>query len=236
MLKLVYYGPGLGGKTTNLELIHARSRPEYRGKLLSLTAESERTIFFDLLPVDLGKFKDYSIRLHLCTVPGQIAYDQTRQLILRNVDGIVFIVDSQEAAIEANIESMRNLETNLRLQSLDPHRVPMLVQYNKRDLPDVLSVEELRRQLDIPRDVTEVEASAKHGDGVFMTLKLIVRECLKLAGDPAKLASGRTPSILPGKRASRIPQAEPAAVGDDAALSAPRVPSVAAARDPHRDR
>ena len=118
LLKLVYYGPGLGGKTTNLEFIHARSNPEHRGRLLSLNTETERTLFFDLLPVDLGTFKGYKIRLHLCTVPGQVAYDRTRQLILKNVDGVVFVVDSQPAAVEKNAESLANLATNLRLQDV----------------------------------------------------------------------------------------------------------------------
>ena len=142
-LKIVYYGPGLGGKTTNLELIHARTKPELRGKLISLATESERTLFFDLLPVELGKFKGYDIRLHLCTVPGQIAQEQTRRLVLRHVDGIVFVVDSQPSRLEENVESIRNLETNLMMQGDDPDRMPLVVQYNKRDLPTAVSIEEM---------------------------------------------------------------------------------------------
>jgi signal recognition particle receptor subunit beta len=207
LLKLVYYGPGLGGKTTNLDYIHAHSRPEHRGKLLSLASESERTLFFDLLPVDLGKFKTYSIRLHLCTVPGQVAYDRTRKLILRNVDGVVFVVDSQPAQLEANVESLANLATNLRAQGTDPDRLPVVVQYNKRDLPQVLTPEALARELGIPPQVHQVEASAKFGQGVFETLKLIVTECLKLVGDPRKAREGRSPSILPGHRPSMYPGA-----------------------------
>src|SRR5687768_3193597 len=126
LLKLVYYGPGLGGKTTNLDYIHSHSKPEHRGKLLSLASESERTLFFDLLPIDLGKFKTYSIRLHLCTVPGQVAYDRTRRLILRNVDGVVFVVDSQAAQLDANGESLANLAVNLRAQGTDPDRLPVV--------------------------------------------------------------------------------------------------------------
>lgn len=209
LLKLVYYGPGLGGKTTNLEFIHAHSRPEYRGKLLSLTTESERTIFFDLLPVHLGKFKGYTIRLHVCTVPGQIAYDDTRRLILRNVDGVVFVVDSQQAALEANIESMQNLETNLARQNLEFARVPMVVQYNKRDLGYIYSPEELALALGIRADTVQLEACARSGLGVFDTLKAMVKECLKLVGDPAQASEGRTPSILPGRRASSYPEAQP---------------------------
>lgn len=221
LLKLVYYGPGLSGKTTNLELIHSRSREEYRGKLLSLTTESERTIFFDLLPVHLGKFKGYSIRLHVCTVPGQIAYDDTRRLILRNVDGIVFVVDSQVAALEANVQSIRNLETNLRLQNMAVSRVPLVVQYNKRDLDEVAPVDQLRKALGLPRKVPEQEAVARDGKGVFPTLKLIVKECLLLVGDPTKAREGRTPSILPGKRASMYPEAKPAALSPAAATKDP---------------
>lgn len=240
LLKLVYYGPGLGGKTTNLEYIHAHSRPEFRGKLLSLTTESERTIFFDLLPVHLGKFKGYSIRLHVCTVPGQIAYDDTRRLILRNVDGVVFVVDSQPAALEANIQSMLNLEINLQRQGLDFGRVPMVVQFNKRDLEGVLSPEQLQASLGLAPSLTQVPACARTGKGVFDTLKAIVKECLKLIGEPGDAPEGRTPSILPGRRASMYPESRPhAAVGqrssgtpelDRESLRPPRVPG--APRDP----
>ena len=152
-LKVVYYGPGLGGKTTNLEHIHAHSRPDRRGKLISLAAETERTLFFDLLPVDLGEFKGYQVRLHLCTVPGQIAHDRTRQLVLRHVDGIVFVVDSQRARFEENVESIVNLDANLRRQGDDPDRIPLVVQYNKRDLPEIASIEELREGLRVPEGV-----------------------------------------------------------------------------------
>ncbi len=231
LLKLVYYGPGLGGKTTNLEYIHAHSRPEFRGKLLSLTTESERTIFFDLLPVHLGKFKGYSIRLHVCTVPGQLAYDDTRRLILRNVDGVVFVVDSQPAALEANIQSMQNLEINLARQGLDFARVPMVVQYNKRDLAGVLSTQHLQAALGLSPSLTQVPACARSGKGVFDTLKAMVKECLKLIGEPREAAEGRTPSILPGRRASMFPESRPDAAAQHQlsapsreALRAPRVP------------
>ncbi|MFI5308320.1 MAG: ATP/GTP-binding protein, partial [Polyangiales bacterium] len=133
-LKLVYYGPGLGGKTTNLEQIHGRTRPELRGKLLTLNDASERTLFFDLLPMDLGTYRGYLVRVHLCTVPGQIAHDRVRQLVLRSVDGIVMVVDSQRERLHDNLESIRNLDVNLRLQGEDPGTLPMVVQYNKRDL------------------------------------------------------------------------------------------------------
>ncbi len=207
LLKVVYYGPGLGGKTTNLDYIHSHSKPEHRGKLISLASESERTLFFDLLPVDLGKFKGYSIRLHLCTVPGQVAYDRTRKLVLRNVDGVVFVVDSQPGQLDANSESLANLAVNLRAQGTDPDRLPVVVQYNKRDLPEILTPSELAKALGIPASIKQVEASAKFGQGVFETLKLIVTECMKLVGDPKKAREGRSPSILPGQRASMYPGA-----------------------------
>jgi mutual gliding-motility protein MglA len=210
-LKIVYYGPGLGGKTTNLKHIHAHTRPELRGRLLSLSTETERTLFFDLLPIDLGDFRDYSIRLHLCTVPGQIAYDQTRQLVLRHVDGVVFVVDSQEAYLDSNMESIANLQTNLQMIGEDPHRLPLVVQYNKRDLPTALPVDFLREELGIPEGVPEVEAIARDGVGVFETMKIIVKQCLTLIGEPTEAPEGRMPSILPGARTSLIPGARPPA-------------------------
>jgi len=224
-LKLVYYGPGLGGKTTNLEYIHGHSRPAHRGKLISLMAESERTLFFDLLPVDLGSFKGYTVRIHLCTVPGQIALDATRRLVLRHVDGIVFVVDSQVGRIEDNVESIRNLEDNLILQGDDPTRIPLVVQYNKRDLPHIHSPAELHEALHVPDGVMEIEAVATEGKNVFETFKAITLECLKLVGDPQKHAEGRAPSILPGRRASMYPGGK--AAGEEVIIPrAPKVPEI----------
>ncbi len=226
-LKLVYYGPGLGGKTTNLEFIHGHSRPENRGRLISLMTESERTLFFDSLPVELGTFRGFRVRLHLCTVPGQIALDQTRRLVLRNVDGIVFVVDSQEGRLEANIDSIRNLETNLIAQGDEPTRMPLVVQYNKRDLSTAMPVEVLHDQLAIPDGVREIEACALEGRGVFETFKTVTLDCLKLVGDPGKAREGRSPSILPGRRASMFPGgAPPAAPGgpEQSGVSIPLAP------------
>lgn len=225
-LKVVYYGPGLGGKTTNLEYIHKHSRPESRGRLISLMTESERTLFFDLLPVALGRFRGYTVRLHLCTVPGQIARDETRRLVLRNVDGIVFVCDSQEGRLEANVDSIRNLETNLMLQGDDPTRMPLVVQYNKRDLSTSMSLEELRELLLVPDGVTEIEASALHGWGVFETLKAITTQCLKLVGDPVRAPEGRSPSILPGRRASMFPGGLPPALAGTTEESGVQVPEI----------
>lgn len=196
-LKIVYYGAGLGGKTTNLEYLHRHSNPNARGKLVSLKTESERTLFFDLLPVDLGEYRSYRVRLHLCTVPGQIALDKTRRLVLRHVDGVVFVVDSQPGRMDTNLESMENLHRNLRLQGDDPASLPLVVQCNKRDLPDALPVGTIRDALRIPVQAPVMEASALHGAGVFGTLKMIVKICLGLIRDPAQTPEGRTPSVLP---------------------------------------
>jgi len=243
-LKVVYYGPGLGGKTTNLEYIHRHSRPENRGKLISLNTEAERTLFFDLLPVELGKFKGYTVRLHLCTVPGQIAHDRTRQLVLRNVDGIVFVVDSQRVRIEDNLESIRNLETNLLRQGDDPTRLPLIVQYNKRDLPDIASVDELHKELNVPEGVMELEAVATEGIAVFETLKDAVKSCLTIVGNPSTAREGRSPSILPGRRASMFPGGLPPALAEVArdqsrvevhVPRAPRVPKIAMHGGPEPD-
>jgi len=204
-IKLVYYGTGLSGKTTNVQALYRRARPEHRGKLLSLEGESERTIFFDLLPVDLGQFRGYQVRLHLCTVPGQTAFDRTRRMVLRNADGIVFVVDSQAAQLENNIASLRNLDINLRLQGTDPTRLPLVVQYNKRDLRDVLSVSTLRHYLGVPAHTPQFEASALRGAGVAETLKAIVKSTLSLVGEPAKMANGRSQCLRPAGARSLLP-------------------------------
>lgn len=207
LLKLVYYGPGHSGKTTNLKHIHEKTKPEHRGTLLTLSAEAERTIFFEMLPVELGAFKGYSIRLHLCTVPGKVVHDRTRRHILSDVDGVVFVVDSQRTALDANLESLNNLGTNLKLHGLSPHQTPIVIQYNKRDHADAVPIDELRNLIGVVDGAVEVEAVAKRGEGVFESLKAIVNVALRTLDDPRRLPSGRTPSILPGERASMYPGA-----------------------------
>ena len=199
-LKVVYYGAGLGGKTTNLETIHERTRPEYRGKLVSVNTEAERTLFLDFLPMELGTFRGYTVRLHFLSVPGQIAQDSTRQLVLRHVDGVVLVVDSQVAATEGNNFSIRNLDYNLRLRGVDPDRLPLVVQYNKRDLVGVMDLDELRETLGVPGGVPEIEASAREGWGVVETVKAIVRECMHQLGDPSLRPEGRVECLLPEPR------------------------------------
>jgi signal recognition particle receptor subunit beta len=224
--KVVYYGPGLGGKTTNLEYIHAHTRPDLRGKLIALNDVSERTLFFDLLPVELGTYRGYSIRVHLCTVPGQIAQNRVRQLVLRHVDGIVMVVDSQRGRIGENYEAVRNLETNLRLQGDDPAKMPMVVQYNKRDLPSAAPVALLADELGVPDDVLQIEAVSTEGKGVFDTFKGIVRASLALVDDPGTAPAGRSPSIIPGRHASMFPEAVPEAVSEDGRDTLPTDPPV----------
>ena len=172
--KIVYYGPGLCGKTTNLQHIYTKTNPEAKGKMISLATETERTLFFDFLPLSLGEIRGFKTRFHLYTVPGQVFYDASRKLILKGVDGVVFVADSQLERMEANLESMENLRTNLAEQGYDLDKIPFVVQYNKRDLPNAASMEELRRLLN-PRQVPDFEAAATNGMGVFDTLKAIAK-------------------------------------------------------------
>lgn len=176
--KLVYYGPGLGGKTTNLEYVYEKVAPDTRGKLISLATETERTLFFDFLPVDLGSIRGFKTRFHLYTVPGQVYYNASRRLILKGVDGVVFVSDSQVERLDANVASMQNLFENLADYGYDPKQLPIVVQYNKRDLPNVLPVDELRTQLN-PMAWPDYEAVATDGTGVFDTLRAAGKLVLK---------------------------------------------------------
>lgn len=172
--KIVYYGPGLCGKTTNLQYVYQKTAPEAKGKMISLATETERTLFFDFLPLALGEIRGFKTRFHLYTVPGQVFYDASRKLILKGVDGVVFVADSQEERTEANIESLDNLRFNLKEQGYDLDKLPYVVQYNKRDLPGVIPVEEMRRDLN-PTNVPDFLACATSGEGVFETLKAIAK-------------------------------------------------------------
>jgi signal recognition particle receptor subunit beta len=145
--KIVYYGPGLGGKTTNLEFIYGKVKPDTRGKLISLATETERTLFFDFLPVDLGTIRGFKTRFHLYTVPGQVYYNASRKLILKNVDGVVFVADSQLDRMEANLESMQNLYDNMAEYGYDLTKMPFVIQYNKRDLPNAAPLQQLQEAL-----------------------------------------------------------------------------------------
>ncbi len=172
--KIVFYGPGLCGKTTNLQWIYKKTNPDSKGKMISLATETERTLFFDFLPLALGEIRGFKTRFHLYTVPGQVFYDASRKLILKGVDGVVFVADSQVERMEANIESMENLRINLAEQGYNLDKVPFIIQYNKRDLPNVVPLEEMKKALN-PRSVPDYEAIATDGTGVFDTLKAIAK-------------------------------------------------------------
>ena len=176
--KIVYYGTGLGGKTTNLEYIYSRVNPDTKGKMISLATESERTLFFDFLPIDLGEVRGFKTRFHLYNVPGQVYYNASRRLILKGVDGLVFVADSQASRAEANIEAMHNLYENLETYGYELDKIPFAIQYNKRDMPGVLSMADLRSQIN-PLGVPDFEGIATKGQGVFETLssvsKLVVQ-------------------------------------------------------------
>ncbi len=176
--KIVYYGPGLCGKTTNIHLIYHRIAPTQRGKLISLATETDRTLFFDFLPVELGTIKNYKVRFHLYTVPGQVFYNATRKLVLKGADGVIFVADSQRAMVDANLESLTNLRDNFAEQGVNLAEFPMVIQYNKRDLPDILPVVELNAVLN-PRMVPSYEAVAKTGDGVLKTFTAISKLVLQ---------------------------------------------------------
>jgi len=172
--KIVYYGPGLGGKTTNLQYIYQKVDPASKGKLISLATETERTLFFDFLPLELGTIRGFKTRFHLYTVPGQVFYDASRKLILKGADGVVFVADSQVERMESNVESLQNLETHLAEHGLSIKKIPFVLQYNKRDLPNIVSVEELQKALN-PDGYPYFEAVASQGIGVFETLKAIAK-------------------------------------------------------------
>jgi signal recognition particle receptor subunit beta len=175
--KIVYYGPGLCGKTTNIQFIYDKTGTGAKGKLISLATESERTLFFDFLPIELGTIRGFRTRFHLYTVPGQVFYDASRKLILKGVDGVVFVADSQEARMDANIESIRNLKENLREHGVAIDKVPYVLQMNKRDLPTAVAVPELEKALRI-KDEPVFQAVASRGTGVFETLKAVVKAVL----------------------------------------------------------
>ena len=175
--KIVYYGPGLCGKTTNIQYIYDKTNPQAKGKLISLATETDRTLFFDFLPLDLGTIKGFKTRFHLYTVPGQVFYDASRKLILKGVDGVIFVADSQEARMEANIESIKNLEANLQAQGYELEKVPYVLQLNKRDLPTAIPTDEMVHVLRYKNEPV-FEAVAFKGIGVFDTLKAAAKQVL----------------------------------------------------------
>ena len=238
--KIVYYGPGLCGKTTNLHVIYGRTAPTARGEMVSLETETDRTLFFDLLPIDVGVIGGFKTRLQLYTVPGQVFYNTTRKLVLKGVDGIVFVADSQRPMLEPNKESFRNLRENLAEIGVRVEEVPLVLQYNKRDLANILTVEELGAALNPDGVFESFEASAANGTGVFETLKGISKLTLRalrsrMSGDvrrPAVFAAPATPAPslpAPSGEAARPASGDDAAHGTSEVRSAPplRRPSIA---------
>jgi signal recognition particle receptor subunit beta len=208
--KIVYYGPGLSGKTTNLQYVHDRVPSKSRGDLISLATETDRTLYFDFLPIHVGDIAGFATKFQLYTVPGQVFYNATRKLVLRGVDGIVFVADSQTAKMDENIESLSNMYENLRENGIDVGDIPVVIQYNKRDLPDIAGIEELEKTLN-PEGRVFVEASAVNGAGVFDTLKRITKLVLEQTKKRTSVAT-EAASPVPG-------QAEPVIAG--AAAEAP---------------
>ncbi len=175
--KIVYYGAGLGGKTTNLQCVFNKTGEKQKGKMISLATETDRTLFFDFLPLDLGTVRGFKTRFHLYTVPGQVFYDASRKLILRGVDGVVFVADSQEERMDANLEALENLQHNMKEHGYDLNKIPYVLQLNKRDLPNALPVDKLKQDL-VKRSEAVFEAVACQGVGVFETLKEVARQVL----------------------------------------------------------
>ncbi len=213
--KIVYYGPGLSGKTTNLQYVHSKVPGNTRGDLISLATEADRTLYFDFLPINIGTINGFAAKFQLYTVPGQVYYNATRKLVLRGVDGIVFVADSQSDKMDENIESLANLEENLSEYGYNINEIPLVMQFNKRDLPNILSMEELNARLN-PRGLPSFEAAAPSGKGVFDTLKLIIKMVLDRAKSkdgsrpqPATAAAPTTVSAT-AQEASSSPQPAPA--------------------------
>jgi len=195
--KIVYYGPGLSGKTTNIKCIYEKIAPDKKGKLITLPTYGDRTLFFDFFPLEAGEIKGYKMRFHLYTVPGQVFYNATRKLVLKGADGVVFVADAQEVMLDSNLESMNNLRRNLADHGIDLDDFPLVLQYNKKDLPNTMPVEVLNRALN-PRGVPYFLASAARGEGVLETLTAISR--LVLVDLKEMIETGRPKKRLPVSR------------------------------------
>lgn len=218
VIKIVYYGPGLSGKTTNLQVIHQNVPDNTRGNMISLATEADRTLFFDLLPLNLGSVKGFNTKFQLYTVPGQVYYNATRKLVLKGVDGVVFVADSTQGKMNENIESLQNLRDNLSEYGISLETFPIVLQYNKRDLDSVYTVEELNKALN-PNNVPAIEASVIKNVGVFEVLKAISRETL------ARINKQSGPAPQPGAPApASAPAPTPVASAPVAPTPAPAPP------------
>ena len=218
--KIVYYGPGLCGKTTNLLVIFDKLDPKSKGKMLSLATKTDRTLFFDLLPVDIGKVGNFNLKIQLYTVPGQVFYNETRKLVLKGADSVVFVADSQPSMVESNRESFANLLDNLRENQLDPNDIPIVIQYNKRDIPGVLPVEELQEKLNL-EGYPYAEASAIKGTGVMETFKLV-----------SKITAKHLINRLKGGKPDSKDEKKKAAAAKAAAAAAPKLAAAPAQPEP----
>jgi len=218
-VKIVFYGPGLCGKTTNLEYIYEKAVPEKKGKLLTVATETDRTLFFDFLPMELGQIRGMKLRVQLYTVPGQVFYDATRRIVLRGSDGVVFVADSQAAMMEANLESLNNLKKNLQLNNLDPETVPLVLQYNKQDLQSLATFEALEATLNW-RKVPSFPAVATVGTGVNETLKKIIELVVRKAHEQEAVLKAAQKMMSTGE----APAAEPAAAPAPSPAPAPAPP------------
>jgi hypothetical protein len=217
-VKIVYYGPGLSGKTTNLQVIHKKVPKDYRSDMVSLATETDRTLFFDFLPLNLGKIRGFATKFQLYTVPGQVYYNATRKLVLRGVDGIVFVADSSAAKLDENIESFQNLEDNLSEYGYELQKIPTIIQWNKRDLADAMAPEELQRTIN-KYQLPTTEAIANRGKGVFESLKLIGKVVIdelnrKYSRPTRRTASPPRPGAAPQRGAAR-PSPAPRPQGPD---------------------
>jgi signal recognition particle receptor subunit beta len=232
--KIVFYGPGLSGKTTNLQYVHQKVPGKTKGELISLATDADRTLYFDFLPINLGAIQGFATKFQLYTVPGQVYYNATRKLVLRGVDGVVFVADSQRAKLDENIESLKNLYDNLQEYGYDAEDLPLVIQYNKRDLPDVMTIPELQAALN-PQNRPTFEASAVNGTGVFDTLKMIIKLVLDKARKRSELASqasgSATVQAATTMAQAAAPVAQAAAPITQAAAPRP-IPAVASSMRP----
>jgi signal recognition particle receptor subunit beta len=218
--KIVFYGPGLSGKTTNLQYVHQKVPGKTKGELISLATDADRTLYFDFLPINLGAIQGFATKFQLYTVPGQVYYNATRKLVLRGVDGVVFVADSQRAKMDENIESLNNLYDNLKEYGFATGELPVVIQYNKRDLPEVMSIEELQATLN-PQGFPYFEASAVNGTGVFDTLKMVIKLVLDKARSRSELSVKSASPTAPAATVAPTATAAPAGQGP----AAPQVPA-----------
>src|SRR5947209_998205 len=202
-VKLVYYGPGLCGKTTNLEKIYGNPKLENKGKMISMSTETDRTLFFDFMPMELGTIAGQKVRVQLYTVPGQVFYDATRKLVLHGADGVVFVADSQSSMRDSNLDSLENLKANLRLNRIDPAKIALVFQYNKRDLPNVDSVDDMNGYMQ-PNGVPVVEAAAINGTGVTATLRAAIGRILENLKKSVDTTLRDEPELAPPDMSVRV--------------------------------